>query len=142
MSVPTPASAPPIIVSEGDRAYVGYRRRGTTATPRLPCGACVHVPSFSDGELAAVVLHDRLGRGPTAALVDRFALDWVRRPRGEFVWPVAAVDDWLERDGSVVAELPRPQRVRSAYATLHLPLHHLLAAFFPRVAPASPRGGY
>ena len=81
----TPASPPAVVVSEGSRAYLGYRWRGG-ATVRLPSGGYVHVPSSAGHALAAAVLGDRLGGAASDALVDRFRRDWVGgRARGEFV---------------------------------------------------------
>ncbi len=143
MSVPaTPPVPPAIVVSEGGRAYLGYRQRGG-ATVRLPSGAYVHVPSSSERELAAVVLDDRLGRAAPDPLVGRFEVDWVaRRSQGEFVWPVAAVDEWLATHDTAVAEPPPPERARSAHPRLRAIARRLLAAPLLRAGSTpSPRGG-
>ena len=143
MIVPATSAAPPaIVVSEGGRAYLGYRSRGA-ATLRLPSGRYVHLRPAADRELSAAVLDDRLGRPAPAALVDRFDRDWVgRRAQGEFVWPVAAVDEWLAAHDPSVAEPAPPTRGRGAHQRVHAIAHHLFAAPLQRAGmDPSPRGG-
>ena len=135
----TPAAPPAIVVSEGGRAYLGYRSRGA-ATLRLPSGRYVHLRPGAERELAAVVLDDRLGRPAPAALVDRFGRDWVgRRAQGEFVWPVAAVDEWLAAHDPSVSESAPPKRLQRVHAIAH----HLFADSLQRAGiDPSPRGGH
>lgn len=144
MIVPaTPAAPPAIVVSEGGRAYLGYRSRGA-ATLRLPSGRYVYLRPPAERELAAAVLDDRLGRPASSALVDRFGRDWVgRREHGEFVWPVAAVDEWLAAHDPSVAEPAQPKRLRGAHRRAHAIARHLLAAPLQRAGiDPSPRGGH
>ncbi len=144
MSVPaTPAAPPAIVVSEGGRAYLGYCSHGA-ATLRLPSGRYVHLPSPTERDIAAAVLDDRLGRPASAGLVDRFGRDWAgQRAQGEFVWPAAAVDEWLATHDSVVGEPAPPARRRPALRRLHAIAHALHAAPHQRVGiTPSPRGGH
>ena len=88
---PSPFPAP------AGRSYVGYRRREVALNVRLASGE--HAAFGPDGgaslRLAEAVLSDRLGHTPCGHLLEAFVAEWVRPLRGEFFWPVEAVDEWL-----------------------------------------------
>jgi hypothetical protein len=98
------APPPPPAARPSGGAYAGYRWPGLSTVVRLPSGE--HAALGADGRdgtgLAEVILRDRLGRPPGPALVEAFVAEWVRPfCRGEFVWPTAALDEWLA--GAVAA---------------------------------------
>ncbi len=133
------------LAAETGRAYLGYRWRGGV-TLRRPSGASER---FSAGAvstaLAEAVLSDRLGHPPSPELVEVFGREWAEpRARGEFVWPVVAVDEWLAAHGADDARLALGTRARRA---LRRTLETALT--FPRSQTAahphrslSPRGGH
>jgi hypothetical protein len=91
-----------------DRSYVGYRWPGLAGAVRLPSGeyAALAADGGASRRLAEAVLGDRLGHAPCPQLLDAFVRDWVRPfARGEFVWPVEAVDEWL---GAAMPATPPP----------------------------------
>jgi hypothetical protein len=139
----TPVARPAIVVSEGSRAYLGYRSR-SLATLRLPSGQWVHLRCPAERELAALVLDVRLGRPASAALVVRFGRDWVgRRAQGEFVWPVAAADAWLAAHDPSVAQPAPPKGLRGTHQRVHAIAHQLFAVPLRRAGlTPRPRGGH
>jgi hypothetical protein len=118
MSAPTPIRArPPIAALEGDDAYVGFVWGGA-GTVRLPSGAYVPLRAETRCALAEIVLAERLGRLPAAPLRDAFCHDWLHDDAsGEFVWPLAAVDEWLaaqRRERVLSPHVPQLRPIPSA----------------------------
>lgn len=131
LAVPTGSPRSPLAAA-GDCAYVGYRPSRGATTLRLPGGEHVVLGRDDERALASAVLADRLGSPPDPALLQAFRDGWVAvRARGEFVWPVAAVDDWL---AAAAATAPRP-RARTPFPVLWKPLRAALHT-------PSPRGGH
>lgn len=140
-----PSEAPlGTLAAEGGRVYVGYCRPGGV-TVRRPSGASER---FSAGAASAApaeaVLGDRLGHAPTPQLVETFSREWVEtRARGEFVWPVVAVDEWLAtQDADDARPTPATRSRRALRPTLDLTgLPRLKTAAHPHQC-LSPQGGH
>jgi hypothetical protein len=111
---------------------------------RLPSGEHAVLGAGTGLALAEVVLSDRLGHAPCTYLVAAFFGDWVRPfPRGEFVWPVEALDDWLAATTAAApascSDGPLDRALELTRRVLRAPLpHHPLSAtttqFHPRGA--------
>lgn len=132
-------SPPP---AQPDDAYVGYRWPGRSATVRLPSGehALLGADAAGSFALAKVVLSDRLGHVPCTDLLVAFTGDWVRpSDRGEFVWPIEAVDDWLAAGadgapGGCSGPLDRALELTRGVLRAPLP-HHPLSATTTQFRP-------
>jgi len=95
-ALPAPSPRP---LEPPDDSYVGYRWPGAASVVRLPSGEYAVLSRDGDREsqLAQRVLLDRLHRRPGTSLLDAFLRDWLNPAlRGEFVWPVEAIDKWLD----------------------------------------------
>lgn len=133
------------LAAEGGRAYVGYRWPGGV-TVRRPSGASERFPAgAASAALAEAVLSDRLCDPPPPWLVETFSREWVEaRVRGEFVWPVVAVDEWLVQVAGDALPTPAARSRRALRRTLETAM-----SAFPRLQTAahphrslSPRGGH
>lgn len=107
------------LAAEGARAYVGYRRPGGV-TVRRPSGVSERFSAgAASAALAEAVLSDRLGHPPAPQLVERFSREWVEpRARGEFVWPVVALDEWLAAQRANDARPPLRRALRRTLAAM------------------------
>lgn len=142
-----PTGAPlAALAAEGGRAYLGYRWPGGV-TVRRPSGASERFSAgTASAALAEAVLGDRLGHAPPPQLVETFSREWVEpRARGEFVWPVVAVDEWLAAQNAADA---RPTAATRSRRALRRTLEAAMTAL-PRLQTAahphqslSPQGGH
>jgi len=101
-----PHASAPSAPAAGAGSYLGYRWPPASTALRMPSGEHVVLPGTQAQLLAEAVLRDFLGERPCAYLSEAFVREWVRPfGRGEFSWPVAAVDQWVaEATAARVAE--------------------------------------